>query len=271
MASIVHVTAWEKSARWKRILCAFLRVGILIALLDALISLLGPPLTIFYMARWEARKMPFLTLAPKPLSDYSVSTASGTTITHFGYRFEVPWNGPYKTKQTTTVNWFFISFDSGQVVVFIAPPDSSGLFSNMVNDRSEEMKNLGLLLGDLTRLSAYDQYRTLLETTPSTIRAFGPRPEAVRGMTLLMIKALAPGPGIATGSFSFAMPDKRGFQLGDPQKSARLQLEVFGEGNRWVEILLSPAKNAHLTQPEINRILTTLRPLPDKPSAPHAK
>lgn len=270
MASIVQVTAWEKTAPWKRLLCAFVRVGILITFLGALISLLGPPLTIFFAARWEARKMPFLALPPKPLSDYSVSAAPGTAITHFGYRFEVPWNGPYKTKQTASTNWLFISFDSGQVVVFIVPPDSSGLFSDLVHDRSEEMRNLGLLLGDLTRLSAYDQYRTLLETTPSTIRAFGPRSEAARGMTLLTMKAIAPGPGIATGSFSFGMPDKRGFQLGDPQKSTRLQLEIFGARNRWIEILLAEGKNGHFTQAEINRILTTLHPVAEQLPPPRS-
>jgi hypothetical protein len=271
MTSLVQVTAWERSAPWKRILCALLRVGLLIVIVGLLINLYGPPLFMLFMARWEAKKLPFLRQTPKPLMDYSVSAAPGTTIKQFGYEFEVPWQTPYKTKQTKTVNWLLLTFDSGQKLLFIAPPESEGLFSELAQDRSPEMRNLGLSLGDLTKLSPYDQYRTLLETTPSTIHPFISRPLAARGMVLLTMKAIAPGGSIATGDFSFAMPGKRGFQFGDPQKPGGLQLEVFGEGNHWIEILLSPAENARLTQPEINRILTTLHRLPDKASAYPAK
>lgn len=51
MASLVHITAWEKASLWRRILCAFLRVGILVAFLVVLFELLGPPVGFFITSR----------------------------------------------------------------------------------------------------------------------------------------------------------------------------------------------------------------------------
>jgi hypothetical protein len=116
--------------------------------------------------------------------------------------------------------------------------------------------------------SAYDQYAALLSTTPSSIRAFGPRAEAVRGATLLTIKAIAVGPGLETGVFSFELPDKHGFQIGDPRKSRRADLEVFGMGSHYVEIIYATSKDGpRVSQPELNRILTSLHAMPAEPAA----
>jgi hypothetical protein len=107
--------------------------------------------------------------------------------------------------------------------------------------------------------SAYDQYSALLNTSPSTIRAFRRRAEAVRGVTLLTIKAIALPASLETGVFSFELPDKRGFQIGDPRKSRRVDLEVLDLNGHYVEIVCATAKeSARLTQAELNRILKTL-------------
>ncbi len=262
MASLVHVTAWEKASLWRRILCAFLRVGILVAFLTVPFELLGPPVGFFITSRWEARKAPWVKVSPTPLVNYSASDAPGTALSYFGYEFEVPWNAPYKTKAHGKGGLVQIQFESGQNVTFIVPANQNGLFTEIVQDESLHMKDLQLVLGDLVNRSAYDQYETLLSTTPSSIRAFGPRAEAVRGMTLLIIKAIAVAPGLETGVFSFELPGKRGFEVGDPQKSKRVDLEVFGMGGHHVEIICATTKDAlRLTQPELNRVLKTLHSL----------
>jgi hypothetical protein len=132
------------------------------------------------------------------------------------------------------------------------------------------MKNLQLVFGDLMNRSAYDQYAALLSTTPRNIRAFGQRADAARGLALLAIKAIAVAPGLETGAFSFELPDKRGFQIGDPRKSRRMDLEVFGMGDHRVEIALTTSSRdgVKLSQSEINRILTSLHAVPAGPSAP---
>jgi len=117
------------------------------------------------------------------------------------------------------------------------------------------MKNLEVVFGDLMNRSAYDQYAALLNTTPSSIRAFGPRAEATRGATLLTIKAIAIGPGLATGVFSFEFSDKRDFKSAIREKSKRADLELFGMGNHHVEIICATTKDSvRLSQPELNRI-----------------
>ena len=266
MGFLIHVTAWERVSRWRRFCAAFGRVAAVIALLTVLYDLFGFHIGIFFMTRWEARKIPALNVTPQPLEDYSVSDRPGTTLSYFGYRFEVPWNASFTTKGQPKNNdqsgMILIKFESGQSVLFIAPSDQRGLLSELADDPSTPMGNLRGAFGDLTNRSAYDQYSALLNVTPSTIRAFGPRQDAARGMVLLTIKAVAPPGNLATGVFSFRLPGKRGFQIGDPRKAAEVGLEVLDIDGHYVEILCSPARDARLIQPELNRMLATLRAAP---------
>src|SRR6267378_7356566 len=256
MRSPLRVTDWERVSLWRRVLCAFVRVGILIAFVVVLIELLGPPIGIFFAARWEAGKLPGVKVTPQPLADYSVSDAPGTVLSYFGYAFEVPWNASFKQKAFGKGGIVQLEFESGQSVTFIVPANQSGLLTEIVQDKSLHMENLELVFGDLMKRSPYDQYAALLNTTPLSIRAFGPRAEAVRGVTLLTFKAVASASGLETGVFSFQLPDKRGFQIGDPQKSRRVDLEVFDIGGHHVEIICATAKDGiRLSQPELNRIL----------------
>ena len=100
MGFLIHVTAWERVSRWRRFCAAFGRVAALIALLTVLYDLLGPPIGIFFMARWEGRKVPAVNVTPQPLKDYSVSNVPGTVLSYFGYRFEVPWRRDAQNKRS---------------------------------------------------------------------------------------------------------------------------------------------------------------------------
>jgi hypothetical protein len=258
MRALIRVTAWERKSPWRRALGALIRVSILIAFLAVLVDLLGPPVGIFVTTRMEGRKVPALRIATQALSDYSVSDAPGTKLSYFGYEFEVPWNASFKERRVglTLVQ---LKFQSGQDVLFIIPANQGGLLTDIVQDKSLKMGDLQLVFGDLMNRSAYEQYGVLLNTTPQSIRAFGPRAEAVRGVTLLTIKAIAVGPGLETGAFSFALPGKHGFQVGDPQKSSRVDLEVFDSAGHHIEILCGTTNGkGRYSQSEINRIITSL-------------
>ncbi len=237
-----------------------MRVGVLIFAVSVLIAVLGPPLALFFTARWEAKKIPAVLVTQQPLTDYAVSEAAGTTLSYFGYAFEVPWTGGL-TEKGGQHGLVLLKFASGQSVIFIAPTNHAGLLTEIVEDQSLQMNGLQPVLGELTKLPAYDQYAALLKTTPSSVRLFGPRAEAVRAETLLTIKAIAFPASLSTGVFSFDLPDKRGFQIGDPQKAPSTQLEVFDRsGSYYAEIICGTANDrAKLTQPEINRILRSLR------------
>jgi hypothetical protein len=239
---------------------AFVRVAILIALFELVVKLLGPPIAIFLAARQEATTVPGVKITPQPLSDYSPSDAPGTRLSYFGYAFEVPWNANFKQNVFSKGGVVQLGFESGQSVIFIAPEDQNGLLTEIVKNHSLHMENLQFVLGDLMSQSPYDQYHALLYSTPSGIRAFGPRAKAVRETTLLTIKAIAiPSPGLEKGLFSFELPDKRGFQIGDPKESRRVDLEVFDIGGHYVEIICETTKaGLRLSQPELNRILKSI-------------
>jgi hypothetical protein len=259
MQALIRVTAWERVSLWRRVLGALTRVGILIVCLVLLISLLGPPIGILIAARMEARKVPAVKIATQALADYSVSNSPGTAFSYFGYGFEVPWNASFKQKGPGKSSMVQLQFDTGQNVTFIVPANQGGLLTEIVQDDSLKMRDLQLVFGDLMNRSAYDQYGVLLNTTPRSIRAFGPRAEAVRGVTLLTIKAIAFGPGLETGAFSFELPRERGFQIGDPEKSRRVDLEVFDSTGRHIEILCGTTNSSvRFSQSKLNRILTSL-------------
>jgi hypothetical protein len=266
MGALIHVTAWEHVSLWRRVLCAFGRVAVLLFLLTVLFDVLGPPIGILLTTRWEAKKIPAVEITPEPLRDYSVSNAPGRALSYLGYSFEVPWTASFKTKgsENRSIKGGFmeLTFDSGQTLLLLAPSDQSGLLDELVRDQSMHMEELRFVFGDLIYRSAYDQYSALLNTSPSTIRAFGSRREAIRGETLLSIKAIALPSSLESGAFAFQFPDKRGFQLGDPRKSRRIDLRVFDLNGHNVDIVCGTARaDENLTQPEINRILKTLHPV----------
>lgn len=233
---------------------------LLFALLVFLLKVLAPPITIFAMVRKVSENVPGVKVTPRPLTDYSISDAPGTTLSYFGYGFEVPWNAEFKTKTFGERGLVQLQFESGQNVTFISPTNQGGLLTEITQDRSMHMENLQLIFGDLMNRSAYDQYSALLNASPATIRAFGPRSKAVQGVTLLTIKAIALPSNLETGVFSFALQDKRGFQIGDPRRSRRVDLEVLDIRGHYVEIICASGKDGpNLTQPELNRMLKSLR------------
>jgi hypothetical protein len=195
----------------------------------------------------------------QPLGDYSVSNSPGTKLSYFGYEFEVPWKASVK-EEKLLAGWVLLSFDSGQHLTFIVPSDQNGLLSELVQDPSLNMGYMQPILGDLTKRSAYDQYATLLDMTPGSVHAFGRRSDAVRGVTLLTVKLLAFGPGLESAAYSFQLPGKRGFQIGNPQKAKRVDIEIFDSTGTHIEILCwAPNGKQGFSQPEINRITTSLR------------
>lgn len=70
----------------------------LLVILTVSLNLLGPPIGIFFAARWEAKKMPRINVSAQPLTDYSVSAAPGKALSYLNYSFEVPWNASFKTE-----------------------------------------------------------------------------------------------------------------------------------------------------------------------------
>lgn len=264
MGALIHVTAWERKSLWRRIPAAFVRVAILIAILDALASYVGPPLMFFIIPRWEARKLPHINLTPKPLRDYTVSDAPATLVSVSGYQFEVP-GKPTEKKRNEAGGILLLELESRKtILVFAKAGDGAGLLTELANDKSMSLGNwLRPVLGELLNRSPYEQYAAILNATPSSIHPFGSRRDAIGGIELLMVKGIAPTSGIQDGIFSFGLPDRRGFQLGDPQKRPSTELDVFLANDHWVQILFGArVSGPRFTQSELNRVLVSLRAAP---------
>src|ERR1700690_3998474 len=138
MRALIRVTAWERISLLRRLVCAFGRVAALLVILGVLLNLLGPPISIFFMAPWEARKIPTVKVTAQPLTDYSVSDAPGTMLSYFGYSFDAPWNASFKTRKSQKESGGIVElkFDSGQSLLLIAPTNQNGLLSEFVEDQS---------------------------------------------------------------------------------------------------------------------------------------
>jgi hypothetical protein len=264
MGALVHVTAWEKVSLWRRVPVAFLRVAMLVVIIVILLNLLGPPIGMFVYARWMARKRPGVSVAPMPLGDYSVAQPRDS-LTYRGFQFQVPWRGPVHEKMGKT-GPVGLTFESGQALILFTPANQ-GFFTEIAQDKSMGGDSLPLVMGDLMRLSPHDQYAAMLATTPSSVRAFGPRRIAVRDSMILMFKALSLGPGLESGVYSIDLPDRNGFQIGDPEKSPRVQLEIFGGDKFYAEFdCFTPKNGPKLTQSELNLIFTSVHPVAKTPA-----
>src|SRR2546423_5619087 len=166
MRALIRVTAWERVSPWRRVLGALIRVGILIACLALLVELLGPPIGVFVTTSMEASRVPAVKIITQALADYSVSNSPGTTLSYFGYEFEVPWHTSFKQKASGQGRLVQLQFDSGQNVTFIVPANQRGLLTEIIQDDFSQSYDMQLIFGDLMNGSAYDQYGILLNTTP---------------------------------------------------------------------------------------------------------
>ena len=248
----------------RRLLRAFVRVGIGIAILTLLGYVFGPPLMILYTIRQETKACPGLNVTPQPLVDYSVSNTPGKAISYFGYEFTIPWNANFKERGAEGI--MGLKFESGQNLILFVSSNTDGLLTNVAKNPSTHMAVLRDLFPELMKRSAYDQFAALYSVTPASIHAFGSRAESYRGMTLLTMKMMAAPAGLETGMFSFDFSGKRGFQIGDPRKSNRILLDFFDVDGHNIELVLFTQDNNRLTQPEVNRIISSLHAVPPKPT-----
>lgn len=248
---------------WRRLLCAFGRVGLLIVAVTAVFVVLAPTCTNLLLRR-KFSQIPGMYTVVQPLADYTASDAPGTTLSFDGFEFDVPWKSSYKTRPANKRIQGF-EFATGQSALLWVAENQDGLLTSAAKDPSSHMDGLRGAFPQLMNRPAYDQYSVLLNTTPASIHPFGPIDEAARATTLLMLKAIAPPGDIKSGVYSFKLPDKRGFQLGNPSATSHLCVEVFDLNGHNLEILLSEKVGTpRITQPEVNRIIQSLHTVPER-------
>jgi hypothetical protein len=209
-------------------------------------------------------KFPAVQKTPMELMDFSISQAPGQRLSYFGYEFEVPWDiDQEKTKQTGKMQ--LIVFRSGNAILFsrAAPKEFVQTFLTTTKVDPEKVRNLW---GEEALESDYSLHRLILEATPGEVTMFTRREDAVRSSMLILFKGIMTPRGGESGIFRVRTGEFRGFQYGDPQARPKsLNVEIFADdgGLGFVFAQRSEGLFPAITQAEINRVIQTVRKIPE--------
>jgi hypothetical protein len=253
----------------RRILIA---VVIALAVVFVSVNWIAPVALSFY----AARKAPTVArVVPIDLKEKSVSEVPGTKLSYFGYEFEVPWSD-LDEKQTKlypkdgpTKNRVDLHFSSGlRLVVTALPP------REFVNGLPENFKvssqAIESAFGRDTMRSDYSFVKAVYEFTPDRMNHWVFSHGGVnRDEFLLIIKSIVPVKAAESGIFNVQNQSYKGFQQGNPQvRQDGIFIDLYSdEGGVETIFLQKDYKNsAGVTQPEINRIVQSLRKAPQHES-----
>ena len=209
-------------------------------------------------------KFPMVKKTPAELSDLSISQASGQRLSYFGYEFDVPWDiDQEKTKQVGKME--LITFRSGNALLFskAAPKEFVHTFLSTTKVDPEKVRSFW---GKEALESDYSLHRLILEATPGQVTLFTRREDAVRGAMLILFKGVMMPRGGESGIFRVRTGKFQGFQYGDPQARPKsLDVEIFADdgGLYFVFAQKSEGHAPAITQAEINRVIQTVRKIPE--------
>jgi hypothetical protein len=218
-------------------------------------------------AKW---RLPILHSVPKPLSGTAASTAEGTTLSYFGYRFEVPWTGI--EREINEGRWSRVTFQGGQLVECFNPQ----YFQQDPIHRPYEIdpSMYDRAFEGTPKGSKYEQLRNVLSWTPAEFQPFCSHQAFARSFVLFTLKSewfahSVPGPQV----HSVEAAQCRGFEMTTlRQKRQTVALRLFDAEDHWYQLNVSARETGvRITQPEINRIIQTFGPSPTKGSNPTEK
>lgn len=198
---------------------------------------------------------------PRPLTDTATSIAEGTTLSYYGYTFEVPWKEIDKERnEGSTVE---VRFKTGQVIKFNNPvyfdSDPISSFSSHLDQSTfRQAFSTGL------HQSKYQQFEAVISATPSQLSPLLSHTDFARIRTLLEIKGLwFEHSAAASDIFSFETTDYRGFEnSGLPHGWQNVVLHIFDKRDQhWFTILIAcdDRSGVKLKQAEVNRVIGSFR------------
>jgi hypothetical protein len=196
--------------------------------------------------------------------------AEGTTLSYYGYSFDVPWRAIDKERnQGRAVE---LVLKTGQTIRFYNPEYSDRNPIDSVASHVDQ-NDFRLGFGPEVRESKYDQFKAVISATPSQLSPFCSHREFARTLVLLEIKGLwFEHSKAAKDIFSFETVDYRGFEnsgLSDDWQN--VTVDLFDKADRhWFAITIEGGAHSgvRLTQPEINRVIQSFRVAPSSPTNP---
>jgi hypothetical protein len=222
----------------------------------------GPAFVIYYKVKNTIKNYPLLARVPEPLPTKNISQPSGQKLAFFDVEFQVPWSGEGQTKQWQ--KFARIQFSDGQFVMFFDPSTRVDRIKVLAENNSR--RDSERVFGVEAMRSNYAFMNAILQVTPKDISPWMPRVQLVRNCVFLMLKE-AELANTQTGLFQFRNQRMWGFQKGDPTKSPSVVLDAFDDSDREYEIFVgrTTGTNGHVSQEDINLILSTLKPTQGSP------
>jgi len=214
----------------------------------------------YQISAWHYTKQlrashPHIDLVPQPLSPVVPSDARGTTLTHYGYEFEVPWLDPQIVRDIPLI----VNYEapSGQILVFWHP-ERSPVTAGIKNAARDQKLNYEKVLGKEGLQSDYSLLKAEMEVTPNQILPFMSKNDAVRRMIFLTMKATMIAKKISA-IYSFNLDNLHGFQFGNPATDELIQVQAYDSDDLLIRFFfaMKDRSSGKIRQAEINRVLET--------------
>jgi hypothetical protein len=190
-----------------------------------------------------------------------VSTVEGSTLSYYGYRFQVPWKEI--DKEWNEGRWAQVRFKTGQTIRFTNPAffQDNPISGQVAKDDPDYFTEA---FGPVIRESKYEQYKAVISTTPSQWSPFISHREFARVRILLEIKGLWFEHNVAAlDIFSIETKGYRGFEFSRLSHDwQEVDLSIFDPTDHALHIsILGDARfGVRLTQSEINRVIQSFGP-----------
>jgi hypothetical protein len=229
-----------------------------LALLIVVYCLLWEPQTFcFFWGRSIGHRIPESYVTPEPLPLGIADASAGTKLSYYGYTCEVPWVGIVQERKLSALT--AVVFRSGQTIWF-PDPKAETILQVIAQGNSDTERNISLSLGNSVPVSDEVLKTRILYASPANLSPFMKREEAATESMLLLIKSLSLQNSVGH-IYWFRDGEKRGYQVGDPDKARYVELMLFRKDGREVPFTIFAGKGPQglISQMQIERIRTTLK------------
>lgn len=202
-------------------------------------------------------------MVPKPIMSSPAAagpTAKSPVVSYFGYQFESP--TPEVREERKAENLVVLSFSDCAGIAIFKPQPGTSFTQTMQQGPPEARRAVEDLLGTGAARSDYEFRRKILNMTPSDLSLLVSPSQMAGNSTLLALKGID-AQRFMHGLYSFESQSMHGFQEGDVRRDRDVVIEAFDNHDHCLRLIVAskPGK-ACFGQPELNRIIFSLRPVP---------